>query len=57
MTTPRLQTIGMIPVFQMEHNRVYNHKSAAAPPALRISAEMPHPYGTASQIWAGPLTS
>ena len=38
MTTPRLQSVGMTPVFQMEHNRVCNHRKAAVPLALNISA-------------------
>ena len=37
-TTPRLQLVGMIPVLQIEHKRVSNHRRAAAPPALSISA-------------------
>ena len=44
-TMPNLQSVGMIPLFQMEHNRVCNHREVAAPSALSISAQTAHPPG------------
>ena len=47
-TAPRLQmddphSVGMIPVFRMEHNGMLNRRRPGAPSALNISAETPHP--------------